>query len=397
MVACDYQGRTGGPLCELRFEEDRSSRQTIETQTGRAYVLKFHCLGTDDEELVRCRANDINLGVWPVFRGVPKSRITLLKIGFETWEVTAEYGFIGAGHASLYSDGPPLSMSFSTTGGSQTITQSLSTEATVFNDETPAIGFDGKRVIGVDVVVPKIRWSEVWLFEMQEIFNIASPGSPMFQVIKPGDMNCAQDYELEIPNTLYHMWRWATGSISKAVEENDDYDYPEAYDGSFRGHELGEVLFLGVTARNVAHYRMEVTFEFEMARNRHFCFQYQDPENSTNQKQALQFAKGFDVVDYKWGSKGQTVTETAQGASGSRKQKVPYPIECLVHEVYPRFDFRRLGIGTADMSIGLRSIFSNIPDCDYASAPDSNAPALGQIVPQHEKSGVLWDQSLCSA
>jgi len=123
--------------------------QVPEQNFAQNYPAQWILIGTDDECVARTRVEDPNHGIPSSLHGRILSTYGLSYLGDEKWAVSAEYR-----------DRPQADItSFSTGGGSITLTQSIQTlgepsPPDVNRNLNRAINFDGKRVAGTDVVTP---------------------------------------------------------------------------------------------------------------------------------------------------------------------------------------------------------------------------------------------------
>ncbi|MCX7806291.1 MAG: hypothetical protein N3A38_14050 [Planctomycetota bacterium] len=141
------------------------------------------------------------------------------RINATTWRLVARYEPPDPSEKQTLPD--PV-VAFDSTGGTQHITQSLQTVGIYgpagSNNLGGAIGYDGERVAGCDIVVPVWNWSET-------------------------------HYKTSINQSAYYA---LTGKVNS---------------GSFRGFSTGEVLFLGATGQKRGGI-WEVTFKFAASPNK---------------------------------------------------------------------------------------------------------------------------------
>jgi hypothetical protein len=198
-------------MSDLVWVEDGDSRQATIVRKGKkatsSYVKSYKVFGTADDTVLHA---DINTQVsaygryWQ-YPGVPSMQLMVESysvsfLGDNAWQVTINYSKDGA------EDGTePLkrARSFDTTGGTQHMTQAFAESRFGTNapDQKKAIGVDSNGVNGVDVVVPQLQWQESY----------------------------------DVPNT-YVTSSWIRGVAGVTGTTNN---------GSFRGFEAGEVLFVG--------------------------------------------------------------------------------------------------------------------------------------------------------
>lgn len=207
------------------------------------------------------------------------------------WEARVQY------QDDSRSDPPPQenesSFSFDTTGGSQHLTQSRSTAGKypeTAEDYGGAIGYDGERLEGCDITTPCFKFSETH-------YKAAS--------------FVDDDYK--------RLVKLLTGKVNNAV---------------FKGHEAGEVLFLGVTGSRRGRKPedlWELTYSFAVS------------ENETN----LTVGTGAGAItgiskegwQYLWVRYEESVDSTA-------KVKVKKPKAVYIENVYRKANFSGLEIGT---------------------------------------------------
>ncbi len=204
-----------------------------------------------------------------------------------TWEGTARYGF----NDQTPPDTGESTFSFDTSGGTQHVTQSLTTVASyapagkTAPDFAGAIGATRDNVQGVDITVPVYSFGET---------HYLSPAS------------VTQSYKLALFN--------ATGKV------NDDI---------FRGFAAGEVLFLGATGTRRGtglEDDWEITFRFAASKNR---------ASITIGEITGIAKKGWEYMWVRYADVEDTVA----------KVLVKRPMAVYVEQVYEFTDFGLLGIG----------------------------------------------------
>lgn len=195
------------------------------------------------------------------------------------WKAAVYYGV---------TDPDTFTTSFDTTGGSQHITQSFSTIARYPATTAPtmqgAIGYDGQRVNGVDIVVP------VYNFTEQHVKTLAQ---------------VSQAYR----NTLATL----TGGVNNAA---------------FRGFAAGEVHFRGASGQRVVIedvQKWQITYTFAASPNR------------------ANIPVGDIVVSEKY---GWDYLWTLYGDVVESGRLVQHPVACYVERLYPFVDLGDLDIGT---------------------------------------------------
>ena len=245
-----------------------------------AYVV----LGATDEADVRSLA----LAQIPTdYQGLYRATITLdERLNATTWKVVASF----EAPEPQQQENPESTFAFDTGGGTQHITQSLSTVGRYGPSASTAlggaIGYDGQNVAGVDITVPVYQFSET---------HYLAPAS------------VSQPYKL----TLFGL----TGAVNSAP---------------FRGFQAGEVLFLGASGsrRGVdPDDKWEITYKFAASPN-----------------QAGLSVGGISGIqkrgwDYLWVQYGDDVDATA-------KVLIKKPVAVYVEQVYQFASFAGLGIGS---------------------------------------------------
>lgn len=166
--------------------EDSASRSATIHRLGRrgtdSYRKSWKIFGTTDDTLVH---RDVNAELTTNYlfwqhpnqpdKQLQAESYTLEYLGDEAWQLTVNYA--GAG-ADGDEQAPLRRMrSFDTSGGTQHITQGLpvgsgqtldferrypTSGASPAPNQSGAIGVDGDRVQGVDVVVPSLQWTETY-------------------------------------------------------------------------------------------------------------------------------------------------------------------------------------------------------------------------------------------
>lgn len=181
---------------------------------------------------------------------------------------------------------------FDTTGGSQHITQSPYTAAK-YPANAPnmqgAIGFDGERVNGTDIVIPTYEFTETHIKSKAQV------------------------------DTAYRFTlAQLTGGVNNAA---------------FRGFAAGEVLFRGVTGQLVNvedDQQWQLNFRFAASPNRTVANGNPITVGTITNVEKLGW-------EYLWVLYGDTVNEN---------RLVQHPTACYVERLYPFVDFSELGIGT---------------------------------------------------
>jgi hypothetical protein len=166
--------------------EDSASRSATIHRLGRrgidSYKKSWKIFGTTDDTLVH---RDVNaeLTTSALYWQHPNQPDKLLQaesytldyLGDQAWQLTVSYA--GAGADGDEQDPLRRLRSFDTSGGTQHITQGLAvgsgssldferrypdTGASPAPNQSGAIGVDGDRVNGVDIVIPALQWTETY-------------------------------------------------------------------------------------------------------------------------------------------------------------------------------------------------------------------------------------------
>jgi hypothetical protein len=199
------------------------------------------------------------------------------------WEVTVQYG-----EKDEPESGDPSTFSFDTGGGTQHITQSLSTigkyaASGTAPDFKGAIGVTHDNVEGVDITVPVYNFSETHYL---------------------ADATVTPSYR----GTLFNL----TGKVNN---------------GSFKGLAAGECLFLGASGSKRGEDDWEITYRFAASPNR------------------TGISVGPITVASKKGWEYLWVRYADEEDAGSNTL-VKKPIAAYVERVYEEGNFAALGIGT---------------------------------------------------
>lgn len=199
--------------------------------------LHFAVLGTESDLEVRATVESTIPALW---RGMVFQSYRIDHQGGGVWNVSARYGQPDTSSEPALPDGggdqptdpeSPLgpSYTFETSGGTQHITQSLETVARYGKPgkQAPnfqgAIGFNGESVEGTDITVPVFRFSETYRFPIASVT---------------------------------HAYKLALFTLTGRVNRS-----------SFKGFEMGEVLFLGASGSRRGQELWEITFSFAASKN----------------------------------------------------------------------------------------------------------------------------------
>jgi len=185
--------------------------------------IRYVVLGATDEDAVRVLAN---AGIPIVYQELPRRSLTIAeRINATTWTVSAIFERT-TGSSTAPADGPVLV--FDTTGGTQHITQSLSTVGRYGPGASTrlggAIGVDGERVAGVDITIPVYQFSET---------HVRNPG--------------------QVTSSYRRTLMELTGTVNE---------------GGFRDWLSGECLFLGASGQRRGSEQWDLTYRFAVQPNR---------------------------------------------------------------------------------------------------------------------------------
>lgn len=210
------------------------------------------------------------------------------RINESTFKIVVQYQESGT-TSSDDDDEPEPTYSFDTSGGIQHLTQSIETVGKYPADAPDyggAIGYDGEKVNGVDIVQPLSNFAETHYLSDSKITTTYKKGVSKI-----------------------------TGTMNN---------------GSFRGYEPGEVLFMGATGTKKgddSDTPWEVTFKFAV---------------STNRKN---FKVGDITVSQKYGWDYMWVRYVDK-VDDNKKTLVKKPTAVYIERVYKIANFGALGIGS---------------------------------------------------
>lgn len=214
--------------------------------------------------------------------GLSKRTITIdERVNETTWKIIVVWEF-----QSFDLQQGESSFSFDTGGGSQHITQSLSTVAMYGPHASSllggAIGYDGENIQGVDITVPVYNFSESHVFDDSMVTN---------------------SYKQELFS--------ATGKVNSLA---------------FKGFAAGEVLFLGATGSKRGDDDWEISFRFSASQNK---------TNLTVGDITGITKKGWE---YLW-------VQYAKDVDDTKKVILKKPVAVYIEKVYDEASFSSLGIG----------------------------------------------------
>lgn len=267
-------------MSELTCEEKFDSRSRV---FGESAELLYVVRGTEDDNVA---LNKILATSPEDFREMLRGKPEIEPLGGGIWLGTVPYYMASQEVIDPFN----TVMNFDTSGGTHHITQSIRTvgryPATAPNFKG-AIGYDGKNVNGVDILVPALNLSETHNFPAAMI---------------------------------------TTGYIANLSRKTGMYN-----SDSFRGFEPGEVLFSGASgtrSEDTINPVWEVTFNFMVSRNRK-NFRVGDIQ--------VGLKRGWD---YMWVRYDDEVDESAGDI-------IKTPAAVYIEQVYEATNFSSLGINRA--------------------------------------------------
>ncbi len=273
---------------KVRVEEAYTERdETIDAEGNTVEVeIPYFVFGVTDESTALRKAKDAAKSV----EGMSLDSVEVMeRVNGTTWKVKAVYAVSEGGEGEGTSQGEDeYSFAFDTGGGSKHMTQSIATDGRYPKDAPDfggAIGVDAEgNVNGTDVTMPVLNFTETHTMDGLLVTT-------------------------QYKKTVAAL----TGSVNN---------------GSFRGFETGEVLFLGASGSKrskKAEAPWEITFRFAVSPNQ----------------------AGFKVGDitvarkYGWDYLWTRYASKVENA----KAVVKKPSAVYVEQVYPGGDFGKLGIG----------------------------------------------------
>jgi hypothetical protein len=261
----------------ITIEEQFDSRETTQSVDNPSVDLHYQVKGTEDDGAVR---TTVEATVPAYYLGLPFQSYTISPKGGGVWDVGARYG------KREPKETGQSSFSFDTGGGTQHITQSLSTIAKyappgqTAPDCKGAIGVSNDSVEGTDITVPVYSFTETHYIPIALVTD-------------------------QYKATLFLL----TGRT------NDD---------TFRGFSAGEVLFLGASGSVRGYEDWEITFRFAASPN----------------------VTGLNIGDIVGISKpGWAYTWVSYSDQEDQNVLVKQPVAVYVEKVYESGDFAGLGIG----------------------------------------------------
>jgi len=265
----------------ITVEEKVDSRRIVTGENASAELI-YTVGGSDSDTAVKAA---VEAAAPEEYEGLSRQTIDIEPVTVDTvnqrglWTATVRYGRIAPqtiGSEPVYN--------FETGGGTQHITQSLSTTrypSDTAPDFKGAIGVSGGSVQGVDITVPVYNWSETHRLSAA---------------------------------TVTTAYRGALFNLTGKVN-----------DAAWREFVAGEVLFLGASGSKRGEDEWEITFKFAASPNR---------ENMSVGSITGVNKKGWD---YLWVYYEDEV---------SSNKLIKQPKAVYVEQVYSRADFAALGIGS---------------------------------------------------
>jgi len=255
---------------------DRS--EVLSTENPR---LEIHYIvtGAIDESDVKAA---VIASVALVIGGLTKRTVTIdERVNEDSWKVIVTWEF-----QSFELEEGESSFSFDTGGGSQHISQSISTVSSYGPKASTllggAIGFDGENIQGVDITVPVYNFSETHVFPSTTVTNAYK-------------------------QALFS----ATGKVNIAA---------------FKGFAAGEVLFLGASGSKRGDDDWEISFRFAASPNK---------TGLTIGTITGISKKGWE---YLW-------VQYAKDVDNTKKVILKKPVAVYIEQVYDEVSFASLGIG----------------------------------------------------
>ena len=290
----------------LTWIEDGDSRSATIVRRGKkgtsTYVKSYKVFGTADDTVLHSEINAAisSNGYGWQYPGVSDAQLwveqySVSYLGDDAWQVTINYAKEGA--EPQQPDPMKRARSFDTTGGTQHMTQahSVGSGSTLdFEKRFPssatnmsgAIGVDANGVSGVDIVIPQLQWQESY----------------------------------DVPNA-YVTATYARGLARMTGTTNN---------GSFRGFEAGEVLFMGCSGSQ----------EWDDQKGKgpwSLTYRFVASQNVTNETIG-------DITGIE--KKGHEYLWVRYEDAVDSNQLLKRPKAVYVNRVYKEADFSQLGIGT---------------------------------------------------
>lgn len=399
MSICDYPSGGYAGVCNLEIIEALDSRSSTATGltgsargVGEAWELHFFLQGTNDECAVRERLEPGKpTGLPEVFPGFvpgaepqggalqayPLQEVRVQNIGWQLWEINARYAWDGATNRDVFQLTLPTQISMSTRGGNTKLTESIRTiDSYPQLDANPggaaespapdferAIEWDGRRVNGVEVPTPLVRYSEVWIFDRARMFSPVTTGEqPDQSAPYGGDGNVVST---SWPNGRFQVWQDYTGCVHGPVHQKprdipDDNDKPpdeqledEYYQNeppaqrqAFRGWDAGSVLLDNVNVRQIGLHHFEVAFDFLVQSNR------KNQRLPWSVEDYMGYMREVDGWDHIW-TYNESVSQPAQTTEATPQEyevTAPRPSFIYVERIHERRNFLQLDIGNASLA-----------------------------------------------
>ena len=278
--------------------------KTQDATFSQLYPTQFMLIGTDDECLARKRLEGLN-GIPRTLHGRILSRYGLSYLGNQHWDVTAEYR-----------DRPQEDItSFSTGGGSQTITQSIQTIAQGDPSVDPnrdierAINFDGKKVAGTDVVTAKPTLVVIQRMD-RELFEAKWPVTSERGSTTPNQFTGLKDGDFT--NDEYN--NYAQLLVDYTGKVCDDGGWFEAIGPS--SYQRREVLLINASGRLLNTDAYEITYELGIQLSQNITL----PPSLNNTVIRLQ---GWDYLWYEYEQKDNAdSSRTLPSATYYRQEQI---------------------------------------------------------------------------
>lgn len=231
------------------------ANQIPEQNFAQNYPVQWILIGTNDECVARTRIEDPNHGIPASLHGRILSTYSLSYLGDDKWTVSAEYR-----------DRPQADItSFSTGGGSVTLTQSIQTvkhpdpQPDPNRDLDRAINFDGKSVKGTDVVTPSPSITVIQRMK-RALFEEEWPVQSMQGETEPDPFTGLTKNELQ--GNSYRNYLHLLTDYTGTVCDDTSGGWPEP-----AIYKRREVLLINATGRLLNTDLYEITYELGVQLN----------------------------------------------------------------------------------------------------------------------------------